>query len=84
MAKENWATVKDLADWFNKLVSEGKGDYFVEVDDNFGGNYGLDKGDRYGYYIISITKQQRRKQKRKQNEENHHRNSHGRCNRICI
>lgn len=47
--KENWATVKDVAEWFNKLVSEGKGDYFVEVDDNFGGNYGLDKGDRYGY-----------------------------------
>ncbi|MDT3368587.1 MAG: hypothetical protein LIR40_08080 [Bacteroidota bacterium] len=43
------ATVKDVAEWFNKLVSEGKGDYYVDVDDNFGGGYGLDKGDRYGY-----------------------------------
>ena len=49
MAKENWATVKDIAEWFNKLVSEGKGDYLVDVDDNFGGNYGLDKGEHYGY-----------------------------------
>lgn len=40
MAKENWATVKDLAEWFNKLVSEGKGDYFVDVDDNLGERYG--------------------------------------------
>ena len=49
MAKENWATVKDLAEWFNKLVSEGKGDYSVDVDDNLGGGYGLNKGERYGY-----------------------------------
>ena len=50
-SKENWATVKDLADWFNKLVSEGKSDYFVGVDDNFGGDYGLNKGERYGSVI---------------------------------
>ena len=49
MAKESWATVKDFAEWFNKLVSEGKGDYSVDVDDSFGGAYGLNKGERYGY-----------------------------------
>lgn len=47
-SRENAATVKDLADWFNKLVSEGKGDYVVDVDDNFGGSYPLVKDTRYG------------------------------------
>ncbi len=49
MAKKNWATVKDVAEWFNKLVAEGKGDYVADVDDNCGGVYSLEKFERYGY-----------------------------------
>lgn len=45
---KDFATVKDLADWFNKLVADGKGDYRVDVDDNMGGSYDLFKADRYG------------------------------------
>ena len=57
-----FATVKELADWFNKLVADGKGDYRVNVDDNMGGDYDLYdlfNGDRYGavfdeYKTVSI------------------------------
>lgn len=43
-----YAKVKEVADWFNKLVAEGKGEYEVSVDDNMGGEYSLFKGDRFG------------------------------------
>jgi hypothetical protein len=43
-----YAKVKEVADWFNKLVADGKGEYEVSVDDNMGGEYSLFKGDRFG------------------------------------
>lgn len=43
-----YAKVKEVADWFNKLVADGKGEFEVAVDDNMGGIYSLFKGDRFG------------------------------------
>lgn len=35
------ATVKDIADFFNKLVAAGKGEYHVEASTQDGASYGL-------------------------------------------
>lgn len=37
----HWATVKDMADFFNMLVAQGKGDYDVAVNTQDGASYGL-------------------------------------------
>lgn len=39
------AKVKDLAEYFVKLVELGKGEYDVAVNDNCGGCYSLSKFD---------------------------------------
>lgn len=39
------AKVKDLAEYFTKLVELGKGEYEVSVNDNCGGCYSLCKYD---------------------------------------
>lgn len=39
------AKVKDLAEYFVKLVELGKGEYDVSVNDNCGGCYSLSKFD---------------------------------------
>ena len=51
MARE--ATVKDIADFFNRLVAEGKGNYKVDVATPDGYSYDLNisetnKNDPYG------------------------------------
>jgi hypothetical protein len=51
MARE--ATVQDIADFFNKLIAEGKGNYKVDVATPDGDSYDLfvgetNKNDPYG------------------------------------
>ena len=43
--KWHWATVKDMADFFNMLVAQGKGNYDVAVNTQDGASYGLSVGN---------------------------------------
>lgn len=36
-----YAKVKDIADFFNKLVANGKGDYYVDASTQDGGSYDI-------------------------------------------